>query len=166
MLKRDVKIKWDTESRQSFEQFKRALTEAPVLISHDFTKDFYFFSVVFEHTIAAILLQNNNEGYEQPIDFFSKALRDVALNYKIMEKRAFALVKAIKDFRFYILHSHTIAYVLNAVVKDILTQDNPDGRRGKWIAIILEYDIDIGAGAPSQGTSAHRTFYFFWTGEL
>jgi hypothetical protein len=60
-----------------------------------------------------------------------------------MEKQAFALVKAIKDFRVYILHSHTIAYVLNAVVKDILTQDNPDGRRGKWIAIILEYDIEI-----------------------
>jgi hypothetical protein len=60
-----------------------------------------------------------------------------------MEKQAFALVKAIKDFRVYILHSHTIAYVLNAVVKDILTQDNPDGRRGKWIAVILEYDIEI-----------------------
>jgi hypothetical protein len=24
-----------------------------------------------------------------------------------------------------------------------LTQDNPDGRRGKWIVVILEYDIEI-----------------------
>jgi hypothetical protein len=54
-----------------------------------------------------------------------------------------SLVKSIKDFRVYILHSHTIAYIPNKVVKDILTQDNPDGRRGKWIAIILEYDIEI-----------------------
>jgi hypothetical protein len=113
------------------------------LISPDFTKDFYLFSFASEHTIAAVLLQKNSEGYEQPIAFFSKALRDVALNYKIMEKQAFALVKAIKDFRVYILHSHTIAYVPNAVVKDILTQDNPDGRRGKWIVVILEYDIEI-----------------------
>jgi hypothetical protein len=29
VLKKDVKIKWDSESRQSFEQFKRAFTEAP-----------------------------------------------------------------------------------------------------------------------------------------
>ena len=64
-------------------------------------------------------MQKNNEGYEQPIAFFSKSLRDVALNYNIMEKQAFALVKAIKDFS-YILHSHTIAYVPNVVVKDIL----------------------------------------------
>ena len=60
-----------------------------------------------------------------------------------MEKQALALVKAIKDFRVYILHSHIIAYVPNAVVKDILTQDIPDGRRGKWMANILEYDLEI-----------------------
>jgi ribonuclease HI len=143
MLKKDIKIKWDSESRQSFEQVKRALIEVPVLISPDFTKDFYLFSFTSEHTIAAVLLQKNSEGYEQPIAFFNKALRDDALNYNIMEKQAFALVKAIQDFRVYILHSHTIAYVPNAVVKDILTHDNPDGRRGKWIAVILEYDIEI-----------------------
>jgi len=59
-----------------------------------------------------------------------------------MEKQAFALVKALKDFRVYILHSHIIAFVPNSVVKDILTQD-PDGKRGKWIVVILEYDLEI-----------------------
>jgi hypothetical protein len=119
MLKKDTKIKWNIESTQSFEQVKHALTQAPVLISPDFTKDFYLFSFASEHTIAAVLLQKNNEGYEQPIAFFNKSLRDTALNYKIMEKQAFTLVKSIKDFRVYILHSHTIAYVSNAMVKDI-----------------------------------------------
>ena len=59
-----------------------------------------------------------------------------------MEKQAFALVKALKDFRVYILHSHVIAFVPNSVVKDIITQD-PDGKRGKWIVVILEYDLEI-----------------------
>jgi hypothetical protein len=113
------------------------------LISSDFTKDFYLFSFTSEHTIETMLLQKNNEGYEQPIAFFSKALRDVALNYKIMEKQAFSLVKAIKDFRVYILHSHTIAYVLNVVVKDIFDTGKFEWRRGKWIVVILEYDIEI-----------------------
>jgi len=36
-----------------------------------------------------------------------------------------------------------IAYVPNAVVKNILTQDGIEGKRGKWIATILEYDIEI-----------------------
>ena len=42
----------------------------------------------------------------------------------------------------YILHSNIIAYVPNIVVKDIFSQD-PDGKRGKWIVVILEYDLDI-----------------------
>ena len=52
------------------------------------------------------------------------------------------MVKALKYFRVYILHSHVIAFVPNTVVKDILNQD-PDGKRGKWIPIILEYDLEI-----------------------
>ena len=36
-----------------------------------------------------------------------------------------------------------IAYVRNVVVKDILTQDGIEGKRGKWIATILQYDIEI-----------------------
>ena len=59
-----------------------------------------------------------------------------------MEKQALALVKALKDFRVYILHSHIIAFVPHTVVKDILSQD-PDGKREKWIATILEYDLEI-----------------------
>lgn len=60
-----------------------------------------------------------------------------------MEKQYFALVKSIKDLRFYILYSHVIAYIPNVVVKDILTQDGIEGKQGKWIANILEYDIEM-----------------------
>jgi len=53
------------------------------------------------------------------------------------------LVKALKYFRVYILHSHILAYVPNAAVKDVLVQIDPKGRRGKWIAALLEYDMEI-----------------------
>eukprot|EP00253_Pinus_taeda_P022208 PITA_22208 len=59
------------------------------------------------------------------------------------DAKAYALVKAIKDFRIYILYSHLIAYVPNFVVKDILTQEGLEGKRGKWISNIMEYDIEI-----------------------
>eukprot|EP00253_Pinus_taeda_P007734 PITA_07734 len=53
------------------------------------------------------------------------------------------MAAALKEFRVYILHSHVLAYVLNAAVKDVLVQADPEGRRGKWIAALLEYDIEI-----------------------
>ena len=52
-------------------------------------------------------------------------------------------MKALKDFQVYILHSHILAYVPNAAVKDVLVQTDPEGRRGKWIAALLEYDVEI-----------------------
>ena len=88
-------------------------------------------------------MQKDDQGNEKPIAFFSRALRDAPLKYQIMEKQAYALVKAIKEFRIYILYSHVIAYAPSPIIKDILTQENLEGRRGKWIASILEFDIEI-----------------------
>jgi ribonuclease HI len=143
MLRKGNEVKWTTEPRESFVQIKRALTEAPVLISPDYSKDFLVFSFASFDTVAAVLLQKNGEGREQPIAFFSKALRDAEIRYKIMEKKAYALVKALKAFRVYVLHSKVTAYVPSASVKDILIQPYIDGRRGKWIAKILEFDLEI-----------------------
>jgi hypothetical protein len=60
-----------------------------------------------------------------------------------MEKQAYALVKSIKAFRIYVLHSKFIAYVPSMYVKDILIQPDIDGRRRKRIEKILEFDLEI-----------------------
>lgn len=92
--------------------------------------------------MVAVLLQKKDD-HERPIAFFSRAIRDASLKYNIIEKQALALVKALKDFRVYILHSHILAYIPNAAVKDVLVQTDPEGKRGKWIAALLEYDVEI-----------------------
>ena len=120
MLRKEIEIKWDENARKYFITIKYALTEAPILASLDFSKDFLTFSYASEDTIAIVLLQRNDEGYEQPISFYSKKLRDAELKYSLVEKQAYALVKALKSFRVYILHSKIIAYVPNTVVKDVM----------------------------------------------
>jgi hypothetical protein len=93
--------------------------------------------------VAVVLLQKNDAGLEQPISFFSRALRNAEVRYDIMEKQGYALVKALKAFTVYVLHSKIIVYVLSAFVKDILIQPKLDGRRSKWIAKILEFYLEI-----------------------
>jgi hypothetical protein len=60
-----------------------------------------------------------------------------------MEKHVCASVKALKSFRVYILHSKIIGYVPSNNVKDILAQPNNEGKRGKCIAKLLEYDVEL-----------------------
>jgi len=53
-----------------------------------------------------------------------------------MEKQAYALVKAFKPFREYVLQALIVAYVPHIYVKEIICQPDVDGRRGKWITKI------------------------------
>ena len=121
MLKKDSMIEWTLEEKASFDDIKKAISQAPVLTNPNFTKDFLIFTFALEHTIAGVLLQKNSEEQEQPIAFYSTTLGDSEVRYNIMEKQDFALVRALKEFRVYIMQSHIIAFVPNSVVKDILT---------------------------------------------
>jgi len=123
MLRKGNEVKWTPEPKESFVQIKKDLTKAPILISLDYSNDFLIFSFAYSDTVAIVLLQKNVEGMEQPISFFNRELRDAEVKYGIMDKKAYALVKALKAFIVYVFHSKTI-YVPLASVKDILT--HPD----------------------------------------
>ena len=86
MLRKYQEVKWTAEARASFEKIKQALIEAPMLVSPDFSKDFLTFSFASQDTIVVVLLQNNADGLEHPISFFSKTLRDSELKYNTLEK--------------------------------------------------------------------------------
>ena len=55
-----------------------------------------------------------------PIGFFSQVPRDAKLKYDILEKQAYALVKALKSFRVYVLQFAITAYVPTTAVKDVV----------------------------------------------
>jgi hypothetical protein len=143
MLGKGNEVKWTAKSKYSFNQIKRVLTEVLVLINLDYSKEFLIFFFASSETLAVVLLQRNEEGLEQPISFFNRALRDAEVRYDIMERQTYALVKALKTFRIYVLHSKIIAYVPSALVKEIFIQPDIDGRKSKWIYNILEFDMEI-----------------------
>lgn len=117
--------------------------EAPTLISPDYSKEFHIFSFASEETLVAVLLQVDEGGSEHPVAFFSKTLRDAKLRYDSIEKQEYALIKSLKSFRVYIMHSKIIAYVPSAALKDVLTQLDADGRRARWIAKLIEFNVEL-----------------------
>jgi hypothetical protein len=143
MLKKDSEMKWTTGAKASFEGVNKSISEAPLFASPYYTKELLIFSFASEHTIAVVLLQKKEEGFEQSIAFFCKSLKDVELRYDILEKQAYAMVKALKAFRTYVLHSNIIAYVPTSSVKDILVQPDSDGKRVQWLAKIQEFDLEV-----------------------
>ena len=96
-------------------------------------------------------MQKNEEGYEQPIAFFSHVLRDAELKYNILKKQAYALVKSLKAFRVYILQSHITTFVPTTAVKDILIQ----GDRRKKREVDCQ-DTGVGCLRDHASTAGHR----------
>ena len=98
MLGKDKEIKWTHEAKKSFEDIKKAIFEARVLASPDFSKDFLIFSFASEHTLAGVLLQKNHEGHEKTISFYRKTIIDSPLKHYIFDKQSYALVQDLKYF--------------------------------------------------------------------
>jgi hypothetical protein len=53
------------------------------------------------------------------------------------------MVKALKAFGTYVLHSKVITYIPTSSVKDILVQPDNDGKMGRWLAKIQEFDLEV-----------------------
>ena len=143
MLKKGAEVKWTDSAKNSFQDIKQAIIESPILISPDYNKTFYIFSFASYDTVAAVLLQKDDEDFDHPVAFFSKTLRDAELRYDPIEKQAYALIKSLKSFRIYILHSKVIAYVPSSSIKDVLTQPDIDEKRARWIAKMIEFNIEV-----------------------
>lgn len=144
MMKGSQSFKWSDSEKKAFELIKHAIARAPTLVHPDYTKEFILYCYASAHTLFAILMQENNEGIQAPIAFMSTPLKDHELRFSQMEKHAYAVVRALKNFRFYVLHSHSVIYVPDSAVKSILTQQEIGcNTRVAWIAKVQEYDIDL-----------------------
>jgi len=127
ILRMGNEVKWTNEPRESFEQIKRALTKAPVLINSNYSKDFLIFSFASFDTVVVVLLQKNSTGLDQPISFFSKSLRDTKIRYDIMETKSLCLGESTQSFQ-----SLCLALKVNFICSFSLCKGNSYTTGHRW----------------------------------
>ena len=144
MMKGNKTFKWSDIGKRYFEDIKGYIAKDPILVHPYYTKEFIIYCYSSEHTMSSILMQENKEGIQAPNAFMSMPLNNKESRYSQMEKHVYAVVRALKNFRFYILHSHSMIYVPDSAFKSILTQQEVGcNNRGAWITKFQEYDIEI-----------------------
>ncbi|XP_059064237.1 uncharacterized protein LOC131856454 [Cryptomeria japonica] len=92
-------FKWNEAGRKAFKEIKKEIAHAPTLVNPDFNKDFIIYCYASEHTMSGILVQKGEDNEEVLIFFMSIPLKKHELKYSQIEKRAYAVVKAMKQFR-------------------------------------------------------------------
>ena len=65
------------------------------------------------------------------------------MNYPEIEKQAYAVYKAVKHFRPYILKNHVTVFIPHPAVRSLFMQQELGERRGNWVACLQEYDLEF-----------------------
>ena len=73
----------------------------------------------------------------------STGLQGAELNYPAVDKQAYAVFKAVKQFMPYIVKSCTKVIVPHLAVRSLFVQKELGERRGNWVTALQEYDLEF-----------------------
>ena len=93
---------WSPECSASFEAAKSLLCNAPVLAAPDFSKPFKLEVDASAVGVGAALLQDDVEGVNRPISFFSRKFNPCQSRYSTIEQETLALLWALQHFEVYV----------------------------------------------------------------
>ena len=102
LLSKKATFLWNEKREQAFEELKAMLKCAPVLSAPDFDRQFKLAFDASDVAAGAVLLQEDKDGVDHPICYFSKKFNANQRNYSTVEKECLALVLALQHFEIYV----------------------------------------------------------------
>jgi len=143
MIKKNSIFKWVQEEYEAINLIKQEIVNAPSLATPNFSDPFILYTFSSNRSYDAILTQENQNKAEAAISFFSSNLQGSKLNYSNVEKQAYAIFKAIKHFRPFLLKTHTKIIVSFTMVRNLLVEKGVGEKRANWVTALQEYDVEI-----------------------
>lgn len=142
-LKKSNKFQLSPEAEISFVKLKKCLTEAPLLANADFSKPFVIQCDASTSGIGSVLTQEDSEGQEHPLYFFSKKLNKAQKSYTITELECLSAVESVKKFRPFI-EGHPFKIVTDhASLQWLMGQRDLSGRLARWSLKLQAMDFTI-----------------------
>uniref|UniRef100_A0ABD2XHQ2 RNA-directed DNA polymerase n=1 Tax=Trichogramma kaykai TaxID=54128 RepID=A0ABD2XHQ2_9HYME len=142
LLRKDVVFVWGAEQEQAFETLKRCLSEAPVLVRPDFSKEFSIQTDASDYAVGAVLTQEYEDG-EHPVYYVSRVLSRAEQRYTTTEKECLAVIWAIEKFRPYVEGSRFKVVTDHRALTWLRNFKDPQGRVARWAFKLMEYDFEI-----------------------
>jgi hypothetical protein len=138
LLEKGKEFKWDAKCEDSFEELKKRLTTAPVLIMPDIHKGFDVYCDASLQGLGCVLMQ---EG--KVIAYASRQLRKHEQNYPTHDLELAAIMHTLKIWRQYMIGNKCRIFIDHKSLKYIFTQKDLNLRQHRWLELIKDYDLDI-----------------------
>ena len=116
LLKKDKKFEWTDKCEASFQELKKRLISAPILIMPDIKKPFDVYCDASKIGLGCVLMQ---EG--KVIAYLSRQLKQHEQNYPTHDLELAAVVLALKTWRHYLMGNRCEIYSDHKSLKYIFT---------------------------------------------
>jgi hypothetical protein len=150
LFKKSVRFVWGEEQQAAMDNLKRMLTEAPVLITLDFSPGAgkIILNVDAAMTIGwgAALHQEQPDGTRRPARFDGGLWNDAERKYDAGMLECRGLLKALKKLRFWLYGRHFIVEMDARNLIWLLNQppnDLPSAMITRWLTYIRLFDFDV-----------------------
>src|SRR3954463_547935 len=138
LLKKDKKFEWTDKCEASFQELKKRLISAPILIMPDITKPFDVYCDASKIGLGCVLVQ---EG--KVISYLSRQLKQHEQNYPTHDLELAAVVLALKTWRHYLIGNRCDIYSDHKSLKYIFTQKELNMRQSRWLELVKDYDLNV-----------------------
>jgi hypothetical protein len=138
ILEKSRGFKWTPECQATFEELKKRLTSAIVLILPYMSKTFDIYYDASCQGLGCVLIQ---EG--RVVSYASRQLKKHEENYPTHDLELVVVVHDLKIWRHYLIGHRCEIYSDHKSLKYIFTQMDLNLRQRRWLELIKDYDLQI-----------------------
>ncbi|KAK1595679.1 hypothetical protein QYE76_007996, partial [Lolium multiflorum] len=138
LTKKNVPFVWGKAQQNAFDELKKRLTEAPLLVLPNFAKTFEIECDASGLGIGGVLMQDG-----KPVAYYSEKLDGARLNYPIYDKELYALVRVLEVWQHYLWPKEFVIHSDHESLKYLKIQHNLNKRHAKWVEFIESFPYVI-----------------------
>jgi len=142
LMKKGVSFIWDNVCQEEFKEIKVYLTHSPVLVAPVSGKPFLLYVRAMDHSLGALLAQNNDQNYEQEIYYLGRTMIRAEHRYNPIKKECLALVFTIQKMWHYLIGQYF--HIISRVNSLQLLMTRPsllNCRLVKWAILLSQYEM-------------------------
>jgi hypothetical protein len=138
LLEKDKQFEWMLACEASFQELKKRLTTASVLVMPYMGKQFSIYCDASRQGLVCVLMQDH-----RVVTYASRQLRKHEVNYPTHDLELSTVVHAHKIWRHYLMGKRCELYMDHKILKYIFTQLNLNLRQRRCLELIKDYDLGI-----------------------
>ena len=138
LTRKEVKFDWDDRCEEAFQELKRRLTSAPILIVPDRGQGYIMYCDASRAGLECVLMQSG-----RVVAYGSLQLKNHEQNYPTHDMELAAVVFALKIWRHYLYGKEFEVHSDHKSLKYIFTQRDLNMRQRRWMEFLEDYDFTL-----------------------